>query len=57
MLFSEKKHILRNVSGTFHKKQACAIIGCSGSGKSSLLNFISGYKYDQTNLLFICQLI
>jgi len=57
MLFLEKKHILRNVSGTFRKKQACAIIGCSGSGKSSLLNFISGYKYEQTNLLFICQLI
>ncbi|XP_060838729.1 ATP-binding cassette subfamily G member 4-like isoform X1 [Rhopalosiphum padi] len=44
ILGPEKKQILRNVSGAFHKKQACAIIGCSGSGKSSLLNFISGYK-------------
>lgn len=51
MFVSEKKQILKNVSGTFHKKQACAIIGCSGSGKSSLLNFISGYKYDKTYYL------
>ncbi|VVC39406.1 Hypothetical protein CINCED_3A013694 [Cinara cedri] len=39
-----KKRILKNVSGTFWRKQSCAIIGCSGSGKSSLLNFLSGYN-------------
>ncbi|XP_050422034.1 ATP-binding cassette sub-family G member 4-like [Adelges cooleyi] len=40
----EKKKILQNVSGKFLKNQSYAIIGCSGSGKSSLLNFVSGYK-------------
>ncbi|XP_025421667.1 ATP-binding cassette sub-family G member 4-like [Sipha flava] len=40
----EKKIILQGVSGTFNRSQLCAIIGCSGSGKSSLLNALSGYK-------------
>ncbi|XP_050541920.1 ATP-binding cassette subfamily G member 4-like [Daktulosphaira vitifoliae] len=40
----KKKTILHGVSGTFGHSQLCAIIGCSGSGKSSLLNILSGYK-------------
>ncbi|KAL5234981.1 hypothetical protein ACI65C_002391 [Semiaphis heraclei] len=40
----EKKTILNGVSGAFYRGQLCAIIGCSGSGKSSLLNALSGYK-------------
>ncbi|XP_050539805.1 ATP-binding cassette subfamily G member 4-like [Daktulosphaira vitifoliae] len=44
LLCPEQKKILKNVSGKFFKNQSCAIIGCSGSGKSSLLNFVSGYK-------------
>ncbi|XP_026811601.1 ATP-binding cassette sub-family G member 4-like isoform X1 [Rhopalosiphum maidis] len=40
----EKKTILKGVSGAFYQSQLCAIIGCSGSGKSSLLNALSGYK-------------
>ncbi|XP_060876921.1 ATP-binding cassette subfamily G member 4-like [Metopolophium dirhodum] len=40
----EKKTILKGVSGAFYQGQLCAIIGCSGSGKSSLLNALSGYK-------------
>lgn len=40
----EKKTILKGVSGAFCQSQLCAIIGCSGSGKSSLLNALSGYK-------------
>ncbi|XP_025203167.1 ATP-binding cassette sub-family G member 4-like isoform X2 [Melanaphis sacchari] len=40
----EKKTILKGVSGAFYRGQLCAIIGCSGSGKSSLLNALSGYK-------------
>lgn len=40
----EKKTILNSVSGNFYQGQLCAIIGCSGSGKSSLLNVLSGYK-------------
>lgn len=43
--FTEKKTILKGVSGTFYHSQLCAIIGCSGSGKSSLLNVLSGYKW------------
>jgi len=43
-LFTEKKTILKGVSGAFYQGQLCAIIGCSGSGKSSLLNALSGYK-------------
>ncbi|XP_050431660.1 ATP-binding cassette sub-family G member 1-like [Adelges cooleyi] len=40
----EKTTILRSVSGTFFKNQMSAIIGCSGSGKSSLLNILSGFN-------------
>ncbi|XP_050541244.1 ATP-binding cassette sub-family G member 4-like isoform X2 [Daktulosphaira vitifoliae] len=40
----EKKCILQNVSGQFSQNQLCAIIGSSGCGKTSLLNFLSGYK-------------
>lgn len=42
--FTEKKTILNGVSGAFYQGQLCAVIGCSGSGKSSLLNVLSGYK-------------
>lgn len=44
LYFTEKKTILKGVSGAFCQRQLCAIIGCSGSGKSSLLNALSGYK-------------
>jgi len=44
IFFTEKKTILNSVSGAFYQGQLCAIIGCSGSGKSSLLNALSGYK-------------
>lgn len=44
MFFIEKKKILNGISGAFYHGQLCAIIGCSGSGKTSLLNALSGYK-------------
>lgn len=44
LYFTEKKTILKGVSGAFYQGQLCAIIGSSGSGKSSLLNALSGYK-------------
>jgi ABC-type multidrug transport system ATPase subunit len=34
---------LNNVSGEFRTNQLTAVIGCSGSGKSSLLNVLSGF--------------
>ncbi|XP_050432200.1 ATP-binding cassette sub-family G member 4-like [Adelges cooleyi] len=40
----KQKTILNGVSGKFSPSQLCAIIGCSGSGKTSLLNILSGYK-------------
>ncbi|KAL9699601.1 hypothetical protein quinque_003042 [Culex quinquefasciatus] len=38
-----KKTVLDNISGSFHSGRLTAIIGPSGSGKSSLLNALSGF--------------
>jgi ABC-type multidrug transport system ATPase subunit len=43
-LFQPKKIILNNVSGYFKSGQITAVMGPSGSGKSSLLGCISGQK-------------
>ncbi len=43
-LFQPKKIILNNISGYFKSGQITAIMGPSGSGKSSLLGCISGQK-------------
>ncbi|XP_055598768.1 ATP-binding cassette sub-family G member 4-like [Uranotaenia lowii] len=40
----KRKVILENVSGTFAPGRLTAIMGPSGSGKSSLLNILSGFK-------------
>ncbi|XP_050431659.1 ATP-binding cassette sub-family G member 1-like [Adelges cooleyi] len=39
-----KKTVLNGINGAFSYGQFCAIIGCSGCGKSSLLNILSGYN-------------
>ncbi|XP_055638582.1 ATP-binding cassette sub-family G member 1-like isoform X2 [Toxorhynchites rutilus septentrionalis] len=39
-----KKELLKNISGTFRSGRLTAVIGPSGSGKSSLLNALSGFK-------------
>lgn len=39
----EKKLILNNVNGEFRSCELSAVIGQSGSGKTSLLNVLSGY--------------
>ncbi|XP_050541704.1 ATP-binding cassette subfamily G member 4-like isoform X2 [Daktulosphaira vitifoliae] len=41
----EKKTILKSINGIFYKNQASVILGCSGSGKSSLLNILSGFRH------------
>lgn len=41
---SERKVILSNVSGKFRSGRLTAILGPSGSGKSSLLNILSGFR-------------
>jgi len=40
----ERKQILMNLNGTFDSQDLVAIIGPSGSGKSSLMNVLAGYK-------------
>ncbi|XP_044749960.1 ATP-binding cassette sub-family G member 1-like [Coccinella septempunctata] len=42
------KLILKSISGNFRSGQVTAILGPSGSGKSSLLNILAGYKTDDT---------
>jgi ABC-type multidrug transport system ATPase subunit len=38
-----RKEILKDISGSFVSNELTAIIGLSGSGKSSLLNCLSGF--------------
>lgn len=44
----ERKQILKNINGEFFGSELTAIVGFSGSGKSSLLDCLSGYR--QTNI-------
>ncbi|KAG5672394.1 hypothetical protein PVAND_002525 [Polypedilum vanderplanki] len=43
-LIHKNKKILNDISGEFRSNELTAIIGSSGSGKSSLLNILSGYQ-------------
>lgn len=40
----DEKEILKNISGEFRACELTGIVGTSGSGKSSLLNVLSGFK-------------
>ena len=44
-LFSEKKLILKSVSGKFRSGQLTAIMGPSGAGKTTLMSVLAGFKY------------
>lgn len=54
-LFSERKEILKNVSGDFQSRKLTGIIGPSGSGKTTLLDIISGYRWICPSYCKICK--
>lgn len=41
----DDKRVLHNLNGEFRARELSVILGPSGSGKSSFLNVLSGYKY------------
>lgn len=45
-----KKTILNDISGEFRSGELSAIVGPSGSGKSSLLNILSGFTANACNI-------
>ena len=42
---SEKKLILKSVSGEFRSGELTAIMGPSGAGKTTLMSVLAGFKY------------
>jgi iron complex transport system ATP-binding protein len=42
---TEKRHVLKDIDWTVRKREHWAIIGLNGSGKTSLLNLITGYNW------------
>lgn len=40
-----RKQILKNLNGEFRSGELTVIMGPSGSGKSSLLNILTGFRY------------
>lgn len=51
---SKSKIILNKISGEFHGNELTAIIGLSGSGKSSLLDFLSGFRTENIDGTIEC---
>ena len=48
-LYSVQKQVLNKISGEFKACELTAVMGPSGSGKSSLLNILSGYVKSNTS--------
>ncbi len=50
---SEKINVLNNLNLEVHPSQTCAIVGQSGSGKSSLLSLLAGLDYSDSGTIAI----
>lgn len=44
LAITDDKRVLKNLNGEFRSRELSVIVGPSGSGKSSLLNILSGYQ-------------
>lgn len=49
IVFTERKSILKNISGQFRCDKLTGIVGPSGSGKTSLLNALAGFRIQGVN--------
>ena len=49
----DQKTILSNLSLEVNPGEFIAIVGCSGAGKTTLMNILSGYNYPSTGQIYI----
>lgn len=49
----KQETILSNISFEVNQGEFIAIVGCSGAGKTTLMNILSGYNYPSTGQIYI----